>query len=88
MSFDIKTILLYIICLLIPIALFKIFHKPLAWIIRLIISCVIGGLALVVLNLILIKTGFHFPINPFNALTVGVLGVPGIIVLGFIISIL
>lgn len=84
MSFDIKTILLYIICLLIPILLLKVFQKPLAWAIRLCFSCVIGGLALFLLNLLLMKTGFSFSINPFNALIVGVLGLPGIILLAFI----
>lgn len=88
MSFDFKTILLYIICLLIPILIFKIFHKPLAWAFRFLISCIVGGLALFVLNLLLMKSGFQFAINPFNALIVGTLGLPGIAVLIFFTSFL
>lgn len=84
MSFDFKTILLYIICLAVLVFVLKLFKKPLKWVIRLLFSCVLGGLALFVLNLLIIKTGFHFPINPLNALTVGVLGIPGIVLLGFI----
>ncbi len=85
MSFDLKTIILYIMCMLVPLFLLKLFQKPLTWIIRLCFGCVIGGLALFALNFVLSKTGFVFPINPLNALTVGILGVPGIILVAFIV---
>lgn len=88
MSFDLKTIILYLVCLAGLLLVLKLFKKPLKWLLRLFISCIFSGLALFVLNLLIVRTGFHFPINPFNALVVSVLGIPGIVLLGLITAVL
>lgn len=63
--------LLYIVC--------RIFIKPLKWLFKLGLSCVIGCAAMLGLNIILNRFGTGFCINPLTALISGVLGVPGMI---------
>lgn len=54
---------------------------PLKVIFKLIINGIIGGLTLFVFNLIGGLFGLGIAINPLNALIVGILGVPGVILL-------
>lgn len=42
---------------------------------------IVGGLALFVLNLLGAYLGFHIGLNPISAITAGLLGVPGIVLL-------
>lgn len=88
MSFDLKTIVLYLVCIAGFLLMLKLFKKPLKWLLKLVVSCIISGLALFVLNMIIAKTGFHIPINPFNALVASVLGIPGVVLLGLITVVL
>lgn len=56
--------------------------KPLKWIGKLLINSVIGFVVLMILNLIGESVfGFSIALNILNALIVGVLGVPGVILL-------
>lgn len=54
---------------------------PFKWVIKLIINAVVGGVVLWVVNYFGAMVNFHIPLNPITALTVGFLGVPGIVVL-------
>lgn len=54
---------------------------PLKHILKLIINGIIGGIVLVILNFFGKFIGIAIGINPITALVVGVLGVPGIILL-------
>lgn len=44
---------------------------------RITVSGVLGALVLAVINMLSRFTGFFIPINPFSALAVGFLGLPG-----------
>lgn len=54
---------------------------PLKLILRLLLNSVVGGVALMVINFIGMNFGVLIPLNAINALIVGVLGVPGVIML-------
>ncbi len=88
MSFDLRNIIVYLFGLLLIFLFFKLLKKPIAWFLRFGISCVAGIAALALFNLIFAKIGASIPINPFNALTVGVFGIPGIVFLWVLGSII
>lgn len=74
LAFGAGLLLLYILAMLLVV--------PLKWIGKLIISSVIGFVVLLVLNFIgQALFGFSIALNPLNALIVGVLGVPGLVLL-------
>lgn len=52
---------------------------PMRWLGRLVINALIGGVVLWVINLVGGQFGFILPVNPLNALAVGLLGVPGVV---------
>ncbi|NLA85054.1 MAG: SigmaK-factor processing regulatory BofA [Clostridiales bacterium] len=54
---------------------------PLKLLLRFIINGIIGGVALWILNLIGDLLGFSVALNPITALTVGFLGIPGLILI-------
>lgn len=54
---------------------------PFKWVLRLMINAVIGGVVLVVINLLGASIGFMIPLNIITAFIVGTLGVPGVIML-------
>ena len=54
---------------------------PLKIILKLVLNSVIGAGCLLVLNFIGMKFGIFVPLNILNAITVGILGVPGVIML-------
>ena len=54
---------------------------PLKIVLKMIVNSLLGGILLVVLNAIGSGLGLMIPLNPVNAVTVGVLGIPGVIML-------
>ncbi len=54
---------------------------PMKWLLRFLLNGAIGGVALWVLNLAGGLTGITVAINPVTALTVGFLGIPGLILI-------
>ena len=54
---------------------------PMKWLLRFLLNSVIGGGVLWILNLLSGLTGITVAINPVTALTVGFLGVPGLILI-------
>lgn len=72
-AYALGLLLLYIIgwLLLVP---FKI-------VLKLLLNGIIGGVVLWIINMLSVPIGIHIALNPFNALIVGVLGIPGIILL-------
>ena len=73
LAFLLGLVLLYIVGLLLVI--------PIKILIRLLINGVIGGVLLFVFNLIGGIFGLSIVINPLNAVIVGFLGIPGVILL-------
>lgn len=72
-AFLIGLVLLYFIGMLLVI--------PIRIIIKLIINGIIGGVILLLFNLVGGLFGAFIPINPLNAIIVGILGVPEVILL-------
>lgn len=66
-------VLLYIIGIILVI--------PIRILIKLVINGIIGGIALFLFNLIGGIFGVSLVINPLNAIIVGILGVPGVVLL-------
>jgi len=54
---------------------------PLKIILKLLLNSMVGGIVLMVLNFVGTNLGIMIPLNVINAATVGILGVPGVIML-------
>ena len=63
------------------IALFRVFRTPLRIALKLLGNTLLGFLALWVVNLTVEVTGITLGMNLLNALVIGILGVPGLILL-------
>jgi len=74
-------LLIYLGCLIGIIVVGKIFIVPIKFIIKLLINSIIGGILLYAINLVGAMWGFHIGINLITAVTVGLLGIPGAILL-------
>lgn len=78
---DLSTILFYVIGLALLYIIGLILVWPIKKIIKLIGNGILGGVTLFLFNLIGRYFGLGIAINPLNAITVGILGVPGVILL-------
>ena len=74
-------VLAWIIGVLIILAFGRALLLPLKVVIRLVINGVLGGIAILIINLIGSPLGFTIGLNPVSALVAGILGLPGIILL-------
>lgn len=74
-------VLAWIAGVLIILALGKALLLPLKIVLRLVINGILGGIAILVINLIGGPLGFTLALNPVSALIAGILGLPGIILL-------
>lgn len=54
---------------------------PVKFVLKMAVNSLIGGIILVVLNALGSTVGLMIPLNLVNAVTVGILGVPGVIML-------
>lgn len=54
---------------------------PLKIVLKMIVNSILGGILLVVINALGAAVGLMIPLNLVNAVTVGILGVPGVIML-------
>lgn len=78
---DISTIIFYGIGLLLLYILGKVLLWPMKKILKLIGNGILGGITLLLFNLIGGYFGLTLAISPLNAIIVGFLGVPGVILL-------
>lgn len=62
----------------------KILAWPIKKIIKMVINIVLGGLLLILVNYIGANFGFKIPLNWITALVVGILGIPGLIILAIL----
>ncbi|MDI9476316.1 MAG: pro-sigmaK processing inhibitor BofA family protein [Natronincolaceae bacterium] len=81
MGLELNIILAYAVGLILLYVVGWILLIPLRWMIRLIWNGTLGGIMLFIINLIGGIWGIHLAINPFSAVFVGVLGIPGVILL-------
>ncbi len=88
MALDVGSIFIYIFGLFVLYILCWFFIKPIKWVLKFSTRCLLGGGVIWIANWVLGGLGFHLGMNLLNAMTVGVLGIPGAIMLVFINSIL
>ncbi|MFR0822704.1 MAG: pro-sigmaK processing inhibitor BofA family protein [Clostridia bacterium] len=78
---DVNTIIIYLACIIFLFLFGRIFILPLKSILKLIGNSILGGLLLFVINLIGQMFSFHIGLNVLTAILVGLLGIPGAILL-------
>ena len=76
-----QAVLLALLTLFLAVALLRIFRTPLRLAVRLLGNTALGFLALWCANLAAPMTGLALGLNLWNALTVAVLGLPGLVLL-------
>ncbi|MDR1701613.1 MAG: pro-sigmaK processing inhibitor BofA family protein [Sporomusaceae bacterium] len=80
-SIEPSVIIAYAFGLILIYFIFKLFYLPVKLVLKLVYNAVIGGLMLYALNFIGQYFDFTVAINAITALTVGFLGIPGLILL-------
>lgn len=78
---DSKVILTFIACILIILVFGKRFYMPIKRIVKLIANSVLGALIIFVINLVGTSFDFHIGFNIVNSVIVGILGIPGAVLL-------
>lgn len=75
------SLLTYLACICFLFIFGRIFIVPIKKVLKLILNSFLGGILIFLINLIGINFGFHIGLNIFTSILVGVLGLPGAIVL-------
>ena len=81
MNFDLNSIIPYIACIFFLFIFGRIFILPIKTILRLVINSIFGGVMIFIINLIGSIWGFHIGLNLITSIFVGILGIPGVIVI-------
>ena len=80
MGLETKIALIFL-CAFLILGVIRLFAAPLKIMLKLILNTLLGFLALFLLGLTAPLTGFALGLNLFNALVIGILGVPGLVLL-------
>ena len=78
---DFSNALVILGCIVVLWIIGKIFSVPLKALFKLIVNSVLGGLLIFIINLLGSAGGFHIGLNVVTAVLVGLLGIPGAILL-------
>ncbi len=78
---DFSTLMIILGCIIALWIVGKIFSIPLRAILKLIANSVLGGLLIFIINLVGNAFGFHIGLNIGTSILVGILGIPGAILL-------
>ncbi len=70
-----------LLCAFVALGVVQLFSAPLRLALKVLLNTLLGFAALFLLNLASGFTGFTLGLNLFNALVIGVLGVPGLVLL-------
>ncbi len=81
---DLSVILPFLGAVLVVFIVLKLLSVPFKLIIKLVLNGLIGGLIIFVINWIGSGFGFSLPLEWWSAILVGLLGVPGVIILAII----
>lgn len=76
-----NTIITFLACIIFIFIFGKIFIWPLKNILKLVFNSILGGIIIYIINLVGMIFGFHIGLNIITSLIVGILGVPGAILL-------
>lgn len=80
MNIDGGTVFLFIAGFFVLYVCCRVFLKPIKWLLRFLLCCVLGGGAIALLNHFSVG-GIHFALNPLTSMITGVLGAPGLAML-------
>lgn len=78
---DSNTVIIYLACIFFLFLFGRIFIVPLKTILKLVGNSILGGILIFIINLIGGAFNFHIGLNIGTSLIVGILGVPGAILL-------
>lgn len=78
---DINNYLVYIASIIFIFIFAKIFLVPLKSIFKLILNSVLGGVLIYLINIVGMLFNFHIGINIVTSILIGILGVPGAVLL-------
>lgn len=78
---DFNNIIAYIACVLFLFIFGRLFIVPIKTILKLIVNSVFGGIIIFIINLIGSLWGFHIGLNLITSIFIGILGIPGAIVI-------
>ena len=81
MNIQFEVIIAYAIGLIALYCIGWLLLVPFKALLKLLINAVVGGLVLWVLNRVGVNIGLYVPVNILTSLTVGLLGVPGVILI-------
>lgn len=74
-------IIIYISCIIGIFILCKIFIVPVKIILKLVINSLLGGVLIFIINIVGTSFGLHIGLNIITSIMVGILGIPGAILL-------
>ncbi len=74
-------IITYLACICFLFLFGRIFIVPLKKILKLVLNSVIGGMVIFFINVVGSNFGFHIGLNIFTSIIVGLLGLPGAVIL-------
>ena len=78
---DFNSVITILTCIIVLFIFGKIFLWPLKSILKLIFNSVLGGVCIYIINLIGANWGFHIGLNILTSVLVGLLGLPGALLL-------
>lgn len=81
---DLTMIIPFAIGVLVLFIVLKLLTLPMKLIVKLLINSIVGGIAIFVINLIGANFNFAIDLNWFSAIIVGVLGLPGAIIVAIL----
>ncbi len=76
-----QNIIIYVACICFLFLMGRIFIVPIKTIIKLIINSLLGGVLIYIVNIIGNIYGFHLGLNFVTSICVGLLGIPGAVLL-------
>lgn len=76
-----NTLIIYIACICFLFLFGRIFILPIKSVLKLVLNSILGGLIIYLINIIGGLFAFHIGLNYITAILVGILGVPGAILL-------
>ena len=79
MDFDFNSIIAFLSCIFFLFIFGKLFIVPFKTIFKLIINSILGGIIILIINMVGKIWGFHIGLNIITAIFVGLLGIPGAI---------
>ncbi len=74
-------IITYLACICFLFLFGRIFIVPIRKVLKLVLNSIIGGCVIFFINIIGANFGFHIGLNVFTSILVGLLGLPGAVVL-------